>query len=77
MNINQDFAGAIADYYTNYEKIVNRPKAVEVTVRMLLTELLSLSLARPVHVKQLNRNYLITSIESNKNEQYKLKLVQI
>lgn len=77
MNINQDFAGAIADYYTNYKIVVNRPKAVEVTVRMLVTELLGISLARPVYIKQLNRNYLIASIESDKGEQYKLKLVQI
>lgn len=77
MNTGQDFATTIAEYYTNYEKIINHPKEIEVVVRLSVLDLLNFDMARPVYIKQLGRKYLIKSLESDSGEKYKLTLVQI
>ena len=77
MNTGQDFASTIADYYTNYEQIINHPKEIEVVVRLSVLDLLNFDMARPVYIKQLGRKYLIKSLESDSGEKYKLTLVQI
>ncbi len=76
-NYNQDFTSVINDYYINYKKLVEVPKIVEVDVRLLVLDLLNFNLGKPVYIEQLGRLYLIESIESNGNNSYKLKLVQI
>lgn len=76
-NTGQDFASTIADYYTNYEKIINHPKEIEVVVRLSVLDLLNFDMARPVYITQLGRKYLIKSLEGDSGEKYKLTLVQI
>lgn len=77
VNTGQDFATTISDYYTKYEAITARPKTIEVTVRLSVFELKDFDFARPIYIKQLGRNYLVKSLESEKGDTYKLKLVQI
>lgn len=76
-NTGQGFAETIADYYTNYEKIVARPKVIEIAVRLSILELMAIDFTAPVHINQLNRDYLIVSVESDTGDNYKLKLIQI
>lgn len=73
----QNFAETISDYYTNYEQIINRPKEIEVIVRLSVLDLLNFDMARPIYIPQLGRKYLIKSLESENEEKYKLTLVQI
>lgn len=73
----EDFESAIAEYYTNYEKLVAVPKAVEAIMRLSIIDLHNIDLGRPVYIEQLGRQYLIESIESDQGEQYKLKLIQL
>lgn len=73
----EDFESAIAEYYTNYEKLVAVPKAVEAIMRLSIIDLHNIDLGRPVYIEQLGRQYLIESIESEKENKYKFKLVQI
>lgn len=77
MNFNEDFASAIADYYSNFEKMVAVPKVIEAVVRLSVVDLLNFNLGRPVYIEQLGRQYLVESIESDNGENYKFKLVQI
>lgn len=76
-NTGQDFLNTIANYYINYEQIVNRPKEVVAIVRMSVLELLNFDLAKPLYIKQLGRKYLIKTLEGDSNDTYKLTLVQI
>lgn len=76
-NTGQDFASTISEYYTKYEAITARPKTIEVTVRLSVFELKDFDFARPIYIKQLGRNYLVKSLESEKGDIFKLKLVQI
>lgn len=76
-NTGQDFARTIASYYIGYESAVNRPKVVEVKVKLSILELLAFDFARPVYINQLGRSYLVESIESDKSDIYKLTLIQI
>lgn len=76
-NDGQDFATIIANWYTAYEAVVNRPKVVEMVVRLSVLDLLALDMARPVYIAQLGRKYLIESLESDQGENYKLTLVQM
>ena len=76
-NFNQDFKTAIADYYTNFERLVAVPKVIEAVVRLSVVDLLNFDLGRPVYFEQLGRQYLIESVESDQGEQYKLKLIQL
>lgn len=73
----EDFESAIAEYYTNYEKLVAVPKAVEAIMRLSIIDLHNIDLGRPVYIEQLGRQYLIESVESDNNDNYKFKLVQI
>lgn len=73
----EDFESAIAEYYTNYEKLVAVPKAVEAIMRLSIIDLHNIDLGRPVYIEQLGRQYLVESIETESNNQYKFKLVQI
>lgn len=77
MNLNQDFASVIADYYSNFEKMVAVPKVVEAIMRLSIIDLHNIDLGRPVYIEQLGRQYLIESVESDNNDNYKFKLVQI
>ena len=77
VNTGQDFATTISDYYTKYEEITTHPKTIEVTVRLSVFELKDFDFARPVYINQLGRSYLVESIESDKSDIYKLKLIQI
>ena len=76
-NTGQDFASIISSCYSNYGAIVNRPKEIEVTLRLSVLELLNLDMGRPLHINNLASDYLIESIESDKDGFYKFKLVQI
>ena len=76
-NLNEDFASAIADYYTNYEKVVDVPKVVDVVVRLPILDLIKFDFARPIHIVQLNSTYLVKNLETENKDNYKLKLVQI
>lgn len=73
----EDFESAIAEYYTNYEKLVAVPKVVEAIIRLSIVDLHNIDLGRPVYIEQLGRQYLVESIETESNNQYKFKLVQI
>ena len=46
-------------------------------MRLTVLELLAVDFTAPVHINQLNRDYLIESIENESGEIYKLKLIQI
>ena len=76
-NTGQDFATTIANYYTNYKGIVNRPKVVEVIVKLSVLELLDFSFEHPIFIPQLGRTYLVKTLETDSNDTYKLTLVQI
>ena len=76
-NTGQDFQSIIDVYYSNYAKIASRPKAVELVVKLTALDLIGFSFENPIHIPQLSRSYIATSIESDKGEQYKLKLIQI
>lgn len=76
-NLVQDFESVIAEYYSNFEKLVAAPKVLEALVRLSVVDLLNFDLGRPVYFEQLGRQYLVESIESESGDKYKLKLVQI
>ena len=76
-NTGQDFQSIIDSYYTNYSQLVYRPKAVELDVRLNALDLINFSFEHPIYIPQLAKSYIATSIESDKDEQYKLKLIQI
>lgn len=76
-NTGQDFQSIIDAYYTNYSQLVYRPKAVELDVRLNALDLINFSFEHPIYIPQLAKSYIATSIESEKGEQYKLKLIQI
>lgn len=76
-NYNLDFEAAIEDYYSEYEKVAQRPKVIVVTVRMGVLDLLAFDFTRPVYIKQLNRKYMVKTLETDSNDTYKLTLVQI
>lgn len=77
LNTGQDFATTIANYYTNYEDIVNRPKTIELIVRLSVLELLDFDFSHPIFIPQLGRTYLVKTLETDSNDTYKLTLVQI
>ena len=77
VNTGQDFATTISDYYQNYEEITKRPKTIEVIIRLSVLQLKGFNFARPIYIKQLGRNYLVKSLESENGDTYKLKLAQI
>ena len=77
LNTGQDFEAIIAECYAGYEQLIKRPKAVEVVVRLSILELMAIDFTAPVHINQLNRDYLIVSVESDTGDNYKLKLIQI
>lgn len=77
LNTGQDFESIIAECYAGYEQLIKRPKAVEVVVRLSILELMAIDFTAPVHINQLNRDYLIISVESDTGDNYKLKLIQI
>lgn len=76
-NTGQDFQSIIEAYYTNYSQLVYRPKAVELDVRLNALDLINFSFEHPIYIPQLAKSYIATSIESEKDETYKLKLIQI
>lgn len=76
-NTGQDFQSIIDSYYTNYSQLVYHPKAVELDVRLNAIDLINFSFEHPIYIPQLAKSYIATSIESEKDEQYKLKLIQI
>lgn len=73
----EDFENAIAEYYTNYEKLVAVPKVVEAIIRLSIVDLLNIDLGQPVYIKQLGRTYLVDSLETENGDNYKVKLVQV
>lgn len=77
LNNGQDFERTIAEYYTRYEAIVNRPKEIEAIVRLGILDLLDFDFERPVYINQLGRSYLVKTLESDSADKYKLTLVQI
>lgn len=76
-NTGQDFQSIIDAYYTHYAQVVQRPKAVELVVRLTALNLIAFSFENPIYIPQLGRSYIATSLESDKGEFYKLKLIQI
>lgn len=77
LNTGQDFARTIANYYTEYEKAVNRPKVVEVIVRMQVLDLMDVDFTKPLYIEQLGRKYLVISLESDSGDNYKIKAIQL
>lgn len=77
LDTGQNFEDIIANYYTQYAKIVDRPKVIEATVRLTVLDLINFDFAKPVYIKQLNRSYLVKTLESESNDTYKLTLVQM
>ncbi|MBR5118866.1 MAG: hypothetical protein IK100_09505 [Muribaculaceae bacterium] len=76
-NTGQDFASTIEAYYIYYKQLVEHPKVIEVMVRLSVFDLIDFDFEKPLHINQLNRSYLVKSLESDKGEQYKLTLVQM
>ena len=76
-NTGQDFGRTLADYYSEYQRVVTYPKAIEVIVRLSVVQLMQVDFTRPIYIEQLGRQYLIESVESDNNDNYKLKLLQI
>lgn len=76
-NSGQDFARTIAAYYGEYEKVVRRPKAVEVIVRMQVLDFMAVDFTHPVYIEQLGSSFLVVSIESDKGDSYKIKMVKL
>lgn len=77
MDTGQNFVDTIDMYYKNYEQIVKYPKTLAVVLRLSVLDLLNFDFAKPVYIKQLNRSYLVKTLESESNDTYKLTLVQI
>ena len=73
----EDFESAIAEYYTNYEKLVSVPKVVEAIIRLSIIDLLNIDLGRPVYINQLGRKYMIKTLESDQGDNYKFTLIQM
>lgn len=76
-NSGQDFARTIAAYYGEYEKVVRRPKVVEVIVRMQVLDFMAVDFTRPVYIEQLGSSFLVVSIESDNGDSYKIKMVKL
>ncbi len=76
-NTGQDFGRTLANYYGEYQRVVTYPKAIEVIVRLSVVQLMQVDFTRPIYIEQLGRQYLIESIETESNNRYKFKLVQI
>ena len=77
LNTGQDFATTLENYYTYYEGIANRPKTIQVNVRLSVLELKDFDFSHPVYIPQLGRTYLVKTLETDSNDTYKLTLVQI
>lgn len=77
VNTGQDFASVVSNYMAQYEAMVRYPKVVAVVVRLSVLDLLNFDFAKPVYIKQLNRSYLVKTLESESNDTYKLTLVQM
>ena len=73
----QNFPDTISNYYTCYEQIINKPKEVEVIVKLSILELLDFNFEHPIFIPQLGRTYLVKTLETDSNDTYKLTLVQI
>lgn len=76
-NTGQDFATIIERNYQAYERIINRPKVIEVVVRKNILELFNLDFAKPIYINQLATTFVIDNIATDNGEQYKLTLVRI
>ena len=76
-NTGQDFASTIGSYYTQYERMVARPKEVEVVMRLSVLDLLTFDFERPVYINQLGRKYMIKTLESDQGDNYKFTLIQM
>lgn len=76
-NTGQDFATLIERNYQAYERIINRPKVIEVVVRKNILELLNLDFTKPIYINQLATTFVIDNIATDNGEQYKLTLVRI
>ena len=76
-NTGQDFATLIERNYIAYERIINRPKVIEVVVRKNILELLNLDFTKPIYINQLATTFVIDNIATDNGEQYKLTLVRI
>lgn len=77
VNTGQDFANVVSNYMAQYEAMVRYPKVVAVVVRLSVLDLLNFDFAKPIYIKQLNRSYLVKTLESESNDTYKLTLVQM
>lgn len=76
-NLGQDFMSTIDLYYQSYEQIVKYPKVIEAIVRLSVLDLIAFDFAKPVYITQLNRSYLVKTLETDSGDNYKLTLVQI
>lgn len=76
-NTGQDFTRIIASYYTAYAAIMERPKTLEVMVRLDFFGLRDFDFERPVYIKQLGRSYIVIKVETESGDTYKLTLLQI
>lgn len=76
-NTGQDFGRTLQQYYQSYISITKEPKVVEVAVRLTLMQLLNFDFARPVYIPQLGRSYIVTKLDSDKDDIYKLTMLQI
>ena len=77
LDTGQNFGEVVSDYMAQYEAMVRYPKVVAVVVRLSVLDLLNFDFAKPVYIKQLNRSYLVKTLESESNDTYKLTLVQM
>lgn len=73
----QSFADVLSEYYSGFGKMIERPKTIKLTMRLTMLQLLSLKMDAPVYIEQLGRSYLIVSIESDHDDNYKLTLIQL
>lgn len=76
-NTGQDFAHVIENYYTNYKAVTKHPKVLEVVVRLTLLEMVAFNFERMVYVPQLGRRYIVTKLDSEGGDNYRLTMLQI
>lgn len=76
-NTGQDFATIIGEAYSLYEQAVNRPKQIEVIVRLGILDLLTLDLAKPIYINQFGGSFAVVNISTEQGDEYKFTLLKL
>ena len=71
------FGSLIDDYYSGYQKIIKRPKMIEVSLLLSDLDIYTLDMMTPVYIEQTGNYYIIYELQIDGNNVAKAKLLQM